>query len=124
VLPPLAAASPGKSAAQKPTPVVGTPIAEIKFAADSHSLSEEDRQSLEKIVPLYQQNPGKIRIVGYAGAGTGAVEQLNGFRAALDRAQAVAAVLTEDGIPADKIQVEAAPSANEGEGRAEVMLEH
>jgi outer membrane protein OmpA-like peptidoglycan-associated protein len=126
-LPPVLAplATSGKSS-QKPLPAApGTPVAEVKFAADSTALSEEDRQSLEKVVPLYQQNPGKLRVVGYASAGSGATEQLNSFRTALDRAQAVAAALTQAGIPADKIAIEAAPSAAEPvESRAEVVLEH
>ena len=119
-----AAAEPGKGS-QKPPPPAGTPVAEIRFAADSTSLTEGDRQKLETVVPLYQQSPGKVRIVGYAEAASGAVEQLNGYRTALDRAQAVAAALTHAGIPSDKIQVEAAPSgADSGESRAEVILEH
>ena len=114
----------GKSP-KPPPPAAGTPVAEIKFAANSTSLSDEDRQTLEKVVTLYQQNPGKVRIVGYAGAGSGAAEQLNSFRAALDRAQAVAAALTQAGIPSDKIAVEAAPSGSDSvESRAEVLLEH
>ena len=111
VLAPLA--SSGKSGQKPPAPATGTPVAEIKFAADSTSLSDQDRQTLGKVVPLYQENPGKVRIVGYAGAGSGAAEQLNSFRAALDRAQAVAAALTKAGIPSDKIAVEAAPSGVE-----------
>jgi outer membrane protein OmpA-like peptidoglycan-associated protein len=128
-LPPLpptrsAAAGPGKGGPKSPAPV-GKPIAEIKFRADSTSLTDRDRKTLETVVPLYQENPGKVRIVGYAGPEGGAVEQLNSFRAALDRAQAVAAALTDAGIPSDKIQVEAAPAgANSGESRAEVLLEH
>ena len=123
VLAPLA--SSGKNTQKPPAPAVGTPVAEIKFAADSTSLSDEDHQTIEKVVPLYQQNPGRVRIVGYAGAGSGAAEQLNSFRAALDRAQAVAAALTQAGIPSDKIAVEAAPSgSNLGESRAAVLLEH
>jgi outer membrane protein OmpA-like peptidoglycan-associated protein len=128
-LPPLlpsrsAAAGSAKSGPKPPAPV-GTPVAEIKFGADSTSLSDNDRQTLATVVPLYQENPGKVRIVGYAGAGSGAVEQLNSYRSALDRAQAVAAALTQAGIPSDKIQVEAAPaSANSGESRAEILLEH
>ena len=119
-----AAAGSAKSGPKPPAPV-GTPVAEIKFGADSTSLSDKDRQTLETVVPLYQENPGKVRIVGYAGAGSGAVEQLNSYRSALDRAQAVAAALTQAGIPSDKIQVEAAPaSANSGESRAEILLEH
>lgn len=123
VLGPLATS--GKSSQKPPAATADTPIVEVKFAADSTTLSDEDRHSLEKVVPLYQQNPGKLRVVGYAGAGGGAAEQLNSFRAALDRAQAVAAALTTAGIPSGKIAVEAAPSgADPVEGRAEVLLEH
>ena len=125
--PPLLAplAGSGKSS-QKPSPAaVGTTVAEVKFAADSTTLSAEDRQTLDKVVPLYQQNPGKVRVVGYAGVGNRSADQLDSFRAALDRAQAVAAALTQDGIPADKIAVEAAPAgAGRVESRAEVLLEH
>jgi outer membrane protein OmpA-like peptidoglycan-associated protein len=117
-------ASSGKSGQKSPAAATGTPVAEINFAADATSLSDEDRQTLGKVVPLYQEHPGKVRIVGYAGAGGGAAEQLNSFRAALDRAQAVAAALTKAGIPADKIAVEAAPSGvGSVENRAEVLLE-
>ena len=119
-----AAAGPGKGGAKPPAPV-GTPVAEIKFGTDSTTLTEKDRQTLETVLPVYQQNPGKVRIVGYAGAGSGAVEQLDSYRTALDRAQAVASALTKAGIPSDKIQVEAAPQGeNSGESRAEVLLEH
>ena len=119
-----AAAGPGKDVAQ-PAARVGTPVAEIKFGTDSTTLTKKDRQTLETVLPVFQQNPGKVRIVGYAGAGGGAVEQLNSYRTALDRAQAVASALTKAGIPSDKIQVEAAPQGeNSGESRAEVLLEH
>jgi outer membrane protein OmpA-like peptidoglycan-associated protein len=119
-----AAAGPGKAGA-KPPALVGTPVAEIRFGTASTSLTDKDRQTLETVLPVYQQNPGKVRIVGYAGAGSGAVEQLDSYRTALDRAQAVAAALTKAGIPSDKIQVEAAPQGNNsGESRAEVLLEH
>jgi outer membrane protein OmpA-like peptidoglycan-associated protein len=122
VLAPLAPTNANPKPAQPP---VGVPVAEIKFTPDSTHLSQDDRQTIEKVAMLYQQNPGKLRIVGYAGAGGGAAEQLNSFRAALDRAQAVAAALTEAGIPSGKIAVEAAPSdASAVESRAEVMLEH
>ena len=122
--PRTAAAGPGKEGA-KPPARVGTPVAEIKFGSDSTTLTDKDRQTLETVLPVYQQSPGKVRVVGYAGAGSGAVEQLNSYRTALDRAQAVAAALTKAGIPSDKIQVEAAPQGeNSGESRAEVLLEH
>ena len=127
-LPPLepprtAAADPSKASPKPPAPV-GRPIAEIKFGGDATSLTDADRRTLETVVPLYRESPGKVRIVGYAAAGSGSVEQLDRYRTALDRAQAVAAALSKAGIPSDKIQVEAAPaSANSGESRAEVLLE-
>jgi outer membrane protein OmpA-like peptidoglycan-associated protein len=118
------AAGPGKGGA-KPPARVGTPVAEIKFGTDSTTLTDKDKQTLETVLPVYQENPGKVRIVGYAGAGSSAVEQLDSYRTALDRAQAVASALTKAGIPSDKIQVEAAPQGeNSGESRAEVLLEH
>ena len=119
-----AAAGPGKGGAEAPARV-GAPVAEIKFGADSSTLTDKDRRTLEMLVPAYQQNPGTVRIVGYAGSAGGAVEQLESYRTALDRAQAVAAALTKAGIPSDKIQVEAAPQGeNAGESRAEVLIEH
>lgn len=135
-----AAAGPGKSAslgksggrgeggagtaAPAPTPAPAMTVALVNFAGDSTVLSETDRQALGKLVPLYRRHPGRVRIVGYAGVGSGAVEQLNGYRAALDRAQAVAAALGQAGIPADKILVEAAPMGTDsGQSRAEVLFE-
>lgn len=119
-----AAVAPGQGG-PKPPAAVDKPVAEIKFGADSTSLTDSERRALESVVPLYQQNPGKVRIVGYAGQGSGAVEQLNSYRTALDRAQTVAAALSKAGIPSDKIQVEAAPTGtNSGESRAEILLEH
>lgn len=119
-----AAADPGKSGA-KPAARAGTPVAEVKFGADSTTLTDKDKQTIQSVLTVYQQNPGKVRVVGYAGPGSGAVEQLDSYRTALDRAQAVASALTKAGIPADKIQVEAAPQGeNSGESRAEVLLEH
>jgi outer membrane protein OmpA-like peptidoglycan-associated protein len=119
-----AAAGEGKGSTKSPAPVA-KPVTEIKFGGDSTSLTDKDKQTLEAVLPVYQQNPGKIRIVGYASAGSGAVEKLNSYRTALDRAQAVAAALKQAGIPSDKIQVEAAPEGgSSGENRAEVLLEH
>ena len=64
-----------------------------------------------------------MRVVAYAAPGVGSAEQLNAFRAALDRAQLIAKELTDAGVPASKIQTEAAPSgATDPPGRIEVQL--
>lgn len=128
VLPPAstgrtAAAISGKTNGSAPPPV-DTPVAQIDFAANSTTLSAADRQSLGSIVPLYRSHPGKVRVIGYSGVGSSADQQLNGFQAALDRAQTVANALAKAGIPADKILVEAAPiGSDSGQSRAEVMFE-
>ena len=131
VIPPAAATrtaaamGPGKSGKQPPAAPVDMPVAQINFAANSTALSDADRQSLGAIVPLYRRDPGKVRVIGYTGVGNSADQQLNGFQAALDRAQAVAAALAKAGIPRDKILVEAAPVGEDsGQSRAEVLLEH
>ena len=131
VLPPVSsprtAAATGPSKSEKPAPRAPAEmtVAQINFAADSTTLSDADRQSLGAIVPLYRRDPGKVRVVGYTGVGNSADQQLNGFQAALDRAQAVAAALAKAGIPQDKILVEAAPVGEDsGQSRAEVLLEH
>lgn len=131
VLPPTAttrtaaATGPGKSGKQPPSAPVDMRVAQINFAADSTTLSDADQQSLGAIVPLYRRDPGKVRVIGYTGVGNTADQQLNGFQAALDRAQAVAAALAKAGIPRDKILVEAAPVGEDsGQSRAEVLLEH
>ena len=112
-----AATGPGKSGKQPPAAPADMPVAQINFAADSTTLSDADRQSLGAIVPLYRRDPGKVRVIGYTGVGNSADQQLNGFQAALDRAQAVAAALAKAGIPRDKILVEAAP-VGEDSGKA------
>ena len=108
-----------------PAPAVGASVAEFKFAGASTSLEEGEQTDVDKVVSSYRKEPGKIRVVGYAGVGSGAAEQLVSYRIALDRAQAVAAALAKAGIPSDKILAEVAPAAaDSGEGRAEVVLEH
>ncbi len=120
--PARAAAAPEK----RPAPAVSTPVGELKFAGASTSLADSEEPAVDKIVSSYRKEPGKIRVVGYAGVGTnGAGEQLASYRVALDRAQSVASALAKAGIPSDKILAEVAPAgADSGEGRAEVMLEH
>jgi len=116
-----APARPPKPAAP---PAAYTQVADIAFSGGATALSDADRQTIGKVVPRYQAKPGTVRVVGYAGIGSGAAQQLNSYRTALDRAQAVAAALSKAGIPADKIQVEAAPAGSaSGQGRAEILLQ-
>ena len=118
------AASAGGAEKRAP-PVASTAIGEFKFAGQSTGLGDGAEPDIDKVVAAYRHDPGRVRIIGYAGVGSGAAEQLASYRVALDRAQTVAAALTKAGIPADKILAEVAPAAADlGEGRAEVKLEH
>ena len=118
-------AGPGKGGAKPPPLGPRHRLPRSSSAPIRRPLTDKDRQTLETVLPLYQQNPGRFASSAMPAAASGAVEQLNSYRAALDRAQAVAAALTKAGIPSDKIQVEAAPQGEiAGESRAEVLLEH
>ncbi|HJU18340.1 MAG TPA: OmpA family protein, partial [Stellaceae bacterium] len=121
--PPLLAAVP-TSAPKPAAPAGGTEVAEIRFPADATRLAASDRPIVAKIAALYRRRPGTVRVVGFAGSGGGAERQLASFRAALDRAQAVAAALKQAGIPAAKVKTEAAPAgADSGAARATILFE-
>jgi outer membrane protein OmpA-like peptidoglycan-associated protein len=87
----------------------------------------QDRAQIERVAGLYRDNPGTVRVVGYAAApaagGTAGGDPLASYHAALERAQAVAKALTEAGIPANKIQTEASPAAGaRTPGRVEIQF--
>jgi len=104
-------------------PPVPMTVASLEVAPGAAALPADTHSRLADVVAQYQQKPRTVRVVSYAAAATGGAEQLNSFRSALDRAQIVAKELTDSGIPANKIQSEAAPSsASAPAGRVEVQL--
>jgi outer membrane protein OmpA-like peptidoglycan-associated protein len=118
-----AAGQPGKPAKLAAVPLAYAKIADIAFAGNAATLTDADRQALAGVVARFRTKPGAVRVVGYAGIDNSAAEQLNSYRIALDRAQAVADDLKKAGIPGDKIQVEAAPAGTDsGHGRAEILF--
>jgi hypothetical protein len=122
----LAPATPSPEVAAKPPPKVaptGSTVAMLDLPVGAPAVGGDDRSRLDAVLTAYRQKPTTLRIVAYAAAAKGSAEQLNSFRAALDRAQAVAKVLTDAGIPAAKIQTEATPAeAATPAGRVEVRL--
>jgi len=127
--PPQAAlpqAKPSPEAAAMPParlPPAATTVASLDMPPGLPVFGGVEQARLAGIVAQYQANPRNVRVVAYAEPGVGSAEQLNAFRSALDRAQAVAKELTQAGIPAGKIQTEAAPSsAIAPAGRVEVQL--
>jgi hypothetical protein len=87
-----------------------------------------DRAQIERVATLYRDNPGTVRVIGYAaasavGGGTGGGDPLGNYHAALDRAQGIARALAEAGIPAGKIQTEATPAGGaRSPGRIEIQF--
>ena len=101
-------------------------LANISFAPGSAYLASSVRGTIADIVNTHNAEGGKIRIVGF-GEASGKDAAVAGFTLALDRAQAVAVALTDAGVAAKDIAVEAAPVAAKGGAdspRAEVYLEH
>lgn len=122
--PPPLPAGPPLGSGPPPARSAATRLAEIDFPAPAGGLASGERATLARIAARYRAGPGTLRIVGFAGAGGGARRQLRNFRAALDRAQAVAEALKEAGMPAARLRVEAAPAgADRGAARAEILLE-
>ncbi|MGH7039163.1 MAG: OmpA family protein [Stellaceae bacterium] len=110
--------------APPPAAAAATRLAEIRFPAHATALAPGDRAIIAQIAALAHRRPGTLRVVGFAKGGGSARRQLESFRSALDRAQAVAAALVQAGVPAARIKTEAAPAgAGSGGVRAEILLE-
>jgi outer membrane protein OmpA-like peptidoglycan-associated protein len=101
-------------------PTAPMTVLSIDFPSAGAGLTAADRNRLNQVAGLYREQPGTVRVVAYAAPGK---EQLDSYRAALGRAQEIAKVLANTGIPAAKIVSEAAPSrTNAPAGRVDVQL--
>lgn len=104
-------------------PPVPVTVASLDILPGSSAFPGDTQSRLTEVVARYKAKPGIVRIVSYAAPGTGGAEELNSFRGALDRAQIVAKELAGGGIPADKIQTQAAPSSDSAPaGRIDIQL--
>jgi outer membrane protein OmpA-like peptidoglycan-associated protein len=122
------AAAPGNAPATAAAhrPGVSYRVADVSFAPGSAYLSGALRGTIAEIVKIHNTEGGTIRIVGF-GESKGTDAAIAGLTLALDRAQAVAVALTDSGVAARDISVEAAPVAAKGGSdapRAEIYLEH
>jgi outer membrane protein OmpA-like peptidoglycan-associated protein len=107
-------------------PGISYRVADVSFAPGSAYLSGSLRGTIAEVVKIHNSEGGTIRIVGF-GESTGKDAAVAGLTLALDRAQAVAVALTDSGVSAKDIAVEAAPVPAKGGAdapRAEVYLEH
>jgi outer membrane protein OmpA-like peptidoglycan-associated protein len=115
--------APATAAAHRPG--VSYRVADVSFAPGSAYLSGALRGTIAEVVKIHNTEGGTIRIVGF-GESTGKDAAVAGLTLALDRAQAVAVALTDSGVAAKDIAVEAAPVAAKGgtdAPRAEVYIE-
>jgi hypothetical protein len=117
--------NPGKPPLPK-RPTAVTPVAAIDLPGTPPRIEGEARGQIERVAALYNAEPRTVRVVAYAAPGAPGSpggEPLAGYHAALERAQAVAAALRAAGIPADKVQAEAAPASGAGPvDRVEIQL--
>lgn len=117
----VAKAAPPAQVEPPPKPAV-PPTLTVAFPSGSARLAN-DRRELGGIVALYRKHHGMIRIVGH-GESTGArsgSDQLSSFGLAIERAKAVAVALSELGVSAADLRVEAAPPQAAGVG-AEIFV--
>lgn len=111
-----------------PKPALSYEVAEIKFGNGSSAIDAAQQGDVSDIVKLQKEDGGSIRVIGYAERTSGAdaaQREVDSFSLALERAQAVASALEQQGIATTEITVEAAPArAGRREGaRAEVYFE-
>jgi hypothetical protein len=118
--PPVPAKPTPASAEARPAGARG--VATIDFPSATANFTQADRGAIDRVAAQFQQKPGTIHITAYAAAVSAGRNQLDAYRDALDRGQAVAKALAGDGVPVGKIQTEASP-ARGGSPSGRVVIE-
>lgn len=118
-----------------PAYLVGT----INFAHGSANLSTTERDLIASIAAAAQQTDAFVRVIGHASSRTAEMSlpqhELANFDISLARAQSVAAVLIQAGLPESRVVIEAMsasqplffesmPSGEAGNRRAEVLFQY
>jgi outer membrane protein OmpA-like peptidoglycan-associated protein len=106
----------------------GLTLGTVTFGAKSAKLSPEILQQVRQVAELRQQNGGgTLRVTGYSepqGDTDTMAPQLASFNLALDRARAIAAALTQSGVPARAVEIGASPPPpGQSGGVVEISLE-
>jgi hypothetical protein len=123
--PPIAMTPPPPAILDRPAskrPATGATLATIEMPGSAAGPAAQDRELIGRIAGLYKQRADTLRVVAYAGAPAAGADPLDSYRAALDRAQTVAKMLGDAGVPANRIQTEATPVGDAGGGRVEIQL--
>ena len=104
-------ASPPGTLASPSSSVAGDKAAVIHFSMGSSSLDSGDRQQIGRIAEAYRSRGGAIRVEGHASSRTKDMRPVNhhlvNFDISLTRANAVAAELIRQGVPAEAVFVAA-----------------
>jgi outer membrane protein OmpA-like peptidoglycan-associated protein len=134
---------PAVGAAESPNVYADTsglpPTAVVFFPRDTTILSADARQQIRTAVQSYQASgaQGYIRVVGHSSAGATSMSlqrrMIWNFERSQARAKAVARELIHDGIPANRVLVEAVgdtepatyatPQGDDGGRRAEIFFQ-
>ena len=106
----------------------GVMLGIVLFEGTSARLSAESLAQVREVAAVRQRNGGgTIRVTGYSvpqGEQDTMAPQLASFNLALDRARAVAAALTQNGVPARAVEIGAAPPPpGQAGGAVEISLE-
>jgi outer membrane protein OmpA-like peptidoglycan-associated protein len=106
----------------------GAMLGAVLFTGNSARLSPEMLAQVREAAALRQQSGGgTVRVTGYSvpqGEQDTMAPQLASFNLALDRARAVAAALTQNGVPARAVEISAAPAPpGQAGGVVEISLE-
>lgn len=123
----LAALTP---AATAPAPVPGgsgTPTATVVFASDAATLDEAARAQVRTALEAYRAAGGQgyVRVVGHAASGGNSERQMvSAFSRSQACADAVARELIKQGVPANRVLVDAVGDSGSDVGRrAEIFLQ-
>ena len=94
-------------------PGMDVALGTVRFDGNSARLSPDALAQVRQVAALHQQNGGgTIRVTGYSvpqGEQGTMAPQLASFNLALDRARAVAAALTQNGVPVRAVEIGASP---------------
>jgi outer membrane protein OmpA-like peptidoglycan-associated protein len=126
-----AAAAPGSAAQafsgkRRPAAASSLNVAAIAFADGSAALTTEERDRLSELAAMQHDQGGGFRVVGHAASARGeesAQQRLEGFTLALNRAKAVAQILSSEGVPSKQIAIEAAPGRAGDASIADIFFE-
>lgn len=111
------------------------PAAVVHFPGDSAGLTAAGRSAIKMVAEAYRDRGGQgyVRVVGHASSRAGKMSLVRrmeiNFRNSQNRARAVARELIREGVPANKVLIDAvgdSPSADgggDGNRRAEIFLQ-